>query len=41
MERDIPLAEADGNKQMEILWQAIEDAEVFITMLEDYFDDEK
>ena len=37
MERDIPLSEEDGNKQMAVLNAAIEDAEVFISMLEEYF----
>ena len=37
MERDIPLDEDAGRKQMEILYAALEDAEVFIQMLEEYF----
>ena len=39
MERDIPLSEEEGNEQMAVLKAAIEDAEVFITTLEEYFKD--
>ena len=39
MERDIPLSEEKGNEQMAVLKAAIEDAEVFITTLEEYFKD--
>ena len=38
MERDIPLNEDEARKQMEILYYALEDAEVFIQMLEVYFE---
>lgn len=37
MERDIPLEEAVGRQQMKVLYMALEDAEVFIKMLEEYF----
>ena len=38
MERDIPLNEDEARKQMEILYYALEDAEVFLQMLEVYFE---